>query len=74
MDSDLYLTLGIVLAVFSIPSLVSAFTYNRSLRASALATLIAGGLVFYAFLSHPGGYSLQDIPDALVRVAARVIH
>lgn len=73
MDSDLLLVLGIILAVFSIPSIMSAMTDGRAPRASALTILIAGGLVLYAIQSQPGGYSLQEIPDVFVRVAARYI-
>ncbi|WP_037228349.1 hypothetical protein [Roseobacter sp. GAI101] len=71
MDTDLALVLGIALAALSIPSLVSAFSDSRAPRASVLTILIAGGLIVYAVLSHPGGYALADIPDAVVHVIAR---
>lgn len=73
MDSDLFLVLGIVLAGFSIPSVLSAITDGRAPRASALTILIAGGMVLYAIQTQPGGYTFQGIPDAFVRVAARYI-
>ena len=40
-------------------------------RASVLTVLIAGGLIVYAIRSHPGGYALEDIPDAILHVIAR---
>lgn len=73
MDSDLFLVLGIVLAGFSIPSVLSAITDGRAPRASALTILIAGGLILYAVQTQPGGYTLQDIPNAFVRVAAKYV-
>ena len=73
MDSDLFLVLGIILAGFSIPSIMSAYSDGRTPRASALTVLLAGGLILYAIQTKPGGYTLQDIPDAIVRVAARYI-
>ena len=73
MDADLFLVLGIVLAGFSIPSILSAVTDGRAPRASAITVLIAGGLILIGFQSQPGGYALDEIPDAFVRVAARYL-
>jgi hypothetical protein len=71
MDTDLALVLGLALAGLSIPSVISAFSDSRAPRASALTVLIAGGLIIYAIRSHPGGYAIGDIPDAIVHVIAR---
>ena len=71
MNPDLFLVLGIVIAGFSIPSILSAVTEGRAPRASAVTILIAGGLVLYALQTKEGGYDLSDIPDAFVRVAAQ---
>lgn len=73
MDSDLALVIGMVLAVLSVPSILSAVTDGRAPRASAVTILIAGGLVLYAIQSHPGGYMLADIPDVFARIAARYL-
>jgi len=71
MDTDLALVLGLALAVLSIPSIVSAFADSRPPRVSIITVVIAAGLVVYAFLAHPDGYSLRDIPNAIVNVIAR---
>ena len=71
MDPDLFLVLGIIIAGFSIPSMLSAITDGRTPRASAITILIAGGLVLYAIQSKPGGYTLQSVPDAFVNVLAQ---
>ncbi len=71
MDSDLALVLGLAIAALSVPSIVSAFSDSRAPRASVLTVLIAGGLIVYAIRSHPGGYALEDIPDAILHVIAR---
>ncbi len=71
MDSDLALVMGLALVVLSVPSIVSAFSDSRAPRASALTLLIAGGLIVYAIRSHPSGYALEDIPDAVLHVIAR---
>lgn len=71
MDTELLLVLGLVLAVFAIPSIMSAITDGRSPRAAAVVILIAGGMVLYAIRSTPGGYALGDLPDVFVRVVGR---
>jgi hypothetical protein len=71
MTPDTYFVLGIVIAGFSIPSIVSALSDRRAPRASAITVLIAGGLILFAMQSKPGGYSIEEIPDVFVRVVAR---
>lgn len=71
MDPDLALVLGTVIAAFSIPSILSAFSDKRAPRASALTILIAGGLILYAVQTKPQGYVLNQVPDVFVDVVAR---
>lgn len=71
MEPDLALVLGLVIAAFSVPSILSALADSRAPRASALTVLIGGGLVLYALQQTPGGYALDSIPDVFVRVVAR---
>ncbi len=71
MDSDLSLVLGLALAALTIPSVLSALSDARAPRASMVTILIAGGLIIYAIRSHPGGYALADVPDAVMHVIAR---
>ena len=70
MTPDFYLVLGIVIAGFSIPSVLSAISDRRAPRASAITILIAGGLILLAVQTQPGGYRLDEIPDVFVRVIA----
>ncbi len=71
MDSELALVLGVVFAVFSISSILSALSDRRAPRASALTILIAGGFILYAIKTHPGGYTLSDVPNVFMNVMAR---
>lgn len=73
MDPDLVLTLGIVVAAFSVPSILSAFSDSRAPRASALTVLIGGGLILYAIQTKPQGYSLDQVPNVFVSVVARFL-
>lgn len=54
MTPDMYLVLGILIAAFSIPSILSAVADGRAPRASAITILIAGGLILLAIQTQPG--------------------
>lgn len=71
MDPDLSLVIGLVLAVLTVPSLMSAYIEGRPPRAGMIFVLIAGGLIVYALSSRPGGYELAEIPGAFLRVIGR---
>jgi hypothetical protein len=71
MSPDIAMVVGLVIAGFSIPSAMSALSDSRAPRASAVTILIAGGLIIYAIRTRPGGYSLEDLPAAFVRVVAQ---
>ncbi|MEP1520567.1 hypothetical protein [Ascidiaceihabitans sp.] len=73
MEPDIALVVGIIVAIFAIPSMLSALTDRRAPRASAITILIAGGLIIYAIQTKPNGYSLQDVPNAFVRVVAQIL-
>jgi hypothetical protein len=71
LDNDLVLVVGIILAVLSIPSILSAISDRRAPRASAITVLIAGGLILFAVQGKPGGYSLEQMPDVVMSLIAR---
>ncbi len=73
MNSDLLLVIGLILGVFSVPSIISSLSDGRAPRVAAFTLIAAGSLVVYAIQTRPGGYELQDIPAAFVRVLAMFI-
>jgi len=74
INSDLLLVVGLVLGALSLPSMISAFTDGRSPRMAAVLVVAATILIFLAIDGRPGGYAWADIPDAFVRVIARVVN
>ena len=74
MDPDLLLVVGIVIAVLTVPSLMSAYIDGRTPRAGAVLVLIAGTLIVLALNGQPGGYAIREIPDAFYRVASRFLN
>ncbi len=68
MNYDLALVMGIVIAGFSIPAIMSAFSDSRVPRAAALVVMIGGGLIAWSVTGKPGGYKFEDIPNVFVKV------
>lgn len=68
MGSDTILTIGLFLAVFSVPAFLSALSDGRSTRAASLSLLLAGGAIVWALTTKPGGYAMAEIPEAVITV------
>jgi hypothetical protein len=73
MDPDLFLVIGLIVGVLSVPSMLSAFSESRAPRAGAILVLIAGVLLVLAFQNKPGGYTVAEIPDVFFHVIGRYI-
>jgi len=73
MDYDLYLVIGLVIAVFSVPAVVSALSDNRTPRAAAIVLIVSGGLVAWAAASKPAGYTRDQTPNVIINVVARYL-
>ncbi|MEM6308632.1 MAG: hypothetical protein AAF754_01185 [Pseudomonadota bacterium] len=74
MSADQWLVLGFILAVFSVPAIVSAWSDRRAPRVSAVTILIAGGMIIYALQQKPGGYVLADLPEVVIKVVSQVMN
>jgi hypothetical protein len=74
MDTDLFLTIGIVLFILTIPSLLSAWTEGRAPRFGAIMLLASAGLVIVALTQHPGGYAFADVPEVMLEVVGRYLN
>jgi hypothetical protein len=71
MDADLFLTLGILLLVLTIPSLLAAWVEGRAPRIGAIMLLASFGMIAGAASTKPSGYVLNDIPDIMIAVLTR---
>ncbi|MGB4827068.1 MAG: hypothetical protein WBP18_07280 [Paracoccaceae bacterium] len=74
MDADLFLTIGVVLAVLTIPSLLSAWTESRAPRFGAIMLMASAGLIAVALSQKPGGYTFGDIPKTMLNVVGRYVN
>ncbi len=73
MSPDLILIIGILLAVLSVPAMLSSFSDGRPPRVAAFSAVVAGVMIVWAARSQPGGYTLREIPEVFVRVAAQFL-
>jgi uncharacterized membrane protein YjjP (DUF1212 family) len=71
MDPDLFLVIGLIVGVLSIPSLLSAFSESRTPRAGAIMVLIAGVLLVLAVQNKADGYTIDEIPQVFFKVIGR---
>jgi formate-dependent nitrite reductase membrane component NrfD len=74
MDTDLVLTLGIVLVVLTIPSLLAAWVDGRIPRVGALMIIASLALILAAVMTRPTGYTFEEIPTVMLNVAGRLIN
>lgn len=73
IDPDILVALGVFLLVLSVPSLISATIDRRPPRVAALTAIVAGALLVYTVQTNPGVYSVRDVPNVFIRVAAKII-
>lgn len=73
VDPDILIALGVFFLVLSVPSLIAAAIDRRPPKVAVLTAVVAGVLIVYAVQTNPGVYSLQDVPNVFIRVAAKII-
>ena len=73
MDPDILLIAGIVLAILSVPAMLSAFSEARAPRVATFTVVVAGCMIVYAVQTQPGGYTFKEVPEVFVRVVARFL-
>jgi len=74
MDHDLALVIGLIIGIFSVPAVVSAFSDRRAPRIAAVVLIVGGGLAAWAITQKPGGYTISEVPDVVVRVIGRYVN
>ena len=74
MNPDLYFVVGIIIAAFAIPAILSAYSESRAPRAAAILVMIGGGLVALAVYTNPQSYTIEGTPDVFVRVIGEFVN
>ncbi|HLQ19250.1 MAG TPA: hypothetical protein VK146_09735 [Tabrizicola sp.] len=73
VDTDLVLTIGIVLLVLSVPSLLAAWAESRTPRMGAILAIAAFGMILVALYEKPGGYAFNQVPGVIIDVIGRFV-
>ena len=73
MDTDLVLTIGIVLLALTIPALLAAWVDGRVPRVGAVVLIGSLVMIIWAQLNNPGGYAVAEIPDVMLSVLGQSI-
>ena len=74
MDFDLIFVVGVVIAAFAIPSLVSAYADRRWPRQAVFMVLLGGLAIAYAMQENPGVYAVDTFDDVIVDVLGRYLN
>lgn len=74
IDPDLFLIVGILVALLTFPAMLSAYSEGRPPRAAMVAAVVGGALIIFAVANRPGGYSAPEIPKIVVQVFERYLH
>ncbi|PID36448.1 MAG: hypothetical protein CR993_05115 [Rhodobacterales bacterium] len=74
MQYDLFLTIGIIVLALAIPPVFSAVVDGQPPRVAAIMFLIGGALIAFAVTQSPSGYTLQDVPNAIIRVIGHYLN
>lgn len=73
MTPDLFLILGLCLAVLTVPMYLSALADSRSPKVALFAAMVAVGCLAYAMTTKPSGYSLDEVPGVVINVLASLV-
>ena len=74
MTTDYVLTVGLLIGLFSIPAMLSAYADNRFPRAPMAAFILSAAIIVLMWVSNPMRYSLLEIPNVVVRVIADILN
>lgn len=73
MDYDLFLVIGVTLAVLTIPSVISAWLDGRPPRMAAILLMAAVGLIIAALTQSARPYSIAGFPHLFIEVLGRYL-
>ena len=73
MDPDTVFVMGLFIAIFSVPSMVSAWSDGHVPRVASVVAILGGAMMVWAQSQKAGGYSFDEIPDLIVKVAGKFI-
>lgn len=74
MTPDLSFVAGLLLAGLAVLNVLARFAEGRFTWPAPALALLAAGLIGWAELKSPSGYSVAGIPEAVVRVVGDILN
>lgn len=74
MEFDFIFVLGLLIAVFAVPSFARAYADKVRPSQAVLIALIGGGMMYYATVMNPGAYGFSTIDDVVLRVIGWILN
>lgn len=74
MDPDLLLAIGVTVGVLTLPAFLAAWREGRAPRVGAILLVVAGTLIVAATMRKPQGYTLTEVPGAVIGAFTRLLH
>lgn len=74
ISADILLVFASIVAVFSLSTIIAAWTVRRWPFVALISFAIACGLFYYVHTELPEGLQPLDVPNAFINVAARVLN
>jgi hypothetical protein len=66
MTPEIFLTVGVLLLLPTIPMIFNGLKEGAAPKFAMLMTLISFGLIAVAFSQKPGGYNINEIPGIMI--------
>lgn len=73
MDTDTVFVMGLFIAIFSVPSMVSAWSDGHVPRVASIVAILGGGMMVWAHSQQVGGYKFDEIPDLIIQVIGKFV-
>ena len=73
MTTDYLMTVGMVIGLFSIPAMLSAYADDRFPRGPMAAFILSATIIAIAWMMNPTAYSVAELPNVVVRVIADIL-
>ncbi|MEP2532983.1 hypothetical protein [Shimia sp.] len=73
MATDYLMTVGLVIGLFSIPAMLSAYADERFPRGPMAAFILSAAIIVLAWAMNPALYTFAELPNVVVRVIADIV-
>jgi uncharacterized membrane protein len=74
IDTDLFVVMGLIMALVAVPAIIGAKSEDRIPYISLAALIVGSALLGAGIVFSPNGYSLARLPHSFVEILARIVN